>query len=63
MKIGACFILGLGALRFTVLKPDSDPPPNAVAPVGAEASTEKVPLVTSVTIIPIRDPFWPVAGG
>ena len=63
MKIGACFILGLGALRFTVLKPDSDTPPNAVAPAGAEASTEKVPLVTSVTIVPVRDPFWPVNGG
>jgi hypothetical protein len=63
VKVGACFVLGLGALRFTVLKPDSETPPDAVAPAGAEASTEKVPPVTSVTIIPIRDPFWPVDGG
>jgi hypothetical protein len=63
-KIGACFILGLGALRFTVLKPGSDTPPDAgVATAGAEASADKGPLVTAVPIQPVRDPFWPVNGG
>ena len=63
VKIGVCFVLGLGALRLTVLKPDSETPPEAVAPAGAEASTEKTPIVTSVAIVPVRDPFWPVNGG
>jgi hypothetical protein len=63
VKIGACFILGLGALRFTVLKPDSETPPDAVVPTGAEASAGKIPLVTVDSIVPIRDPFWPVDGG
>ncbi|MEO8694265.1 MAG: hypothetical protein ABI658_12155 [Acidimicrobiales bacterium] len=64
VKIGVCFIFAAGALRFTILKPDSGTVGDSgVAPVGAEASTEKLPLVTSLPIDPVRDPFWPVNGG
>ena len=64
MKIGACVIFAAGALRFTVLKPDSDTVPDSgLTPAGAEVSTDKGPLVTSVPIVPVRDPFWPVNGG
>ena len=62
-KIGVCVILGLGALRLTVLKPDSDTVPDSGVAPAAEASADKAPLVTAVTIVPVRDPFWPVNGG
>ena len=63
VKFGACVIFAAGALRFTVLKPDSDTVPDSgLAPAG-EISVEKAPTATLVPIVPVRDPFWPVNGG
>ena len=63
-KIGACAILGLGALRLTVLKPASNTVGNSgLAPAGATTTTEPVPSVTSPPIELERDPFLPVNGG